>query len=293
MSLSKIRTVVSTHWLRDQISSNVQKQASKKLRILDTSFVTDRSADMYSECYMMGHIPQSLHFSLFQCVESTPEILVNLPDEKCFNKYVRSLGVWSDTHVVAYDRFGPLSSFKTWWLFRAFGHKNISILDGGLKKWLDDGYDVTTEEPDVEEGDFVGKLNKDHVKTYNDIIDIVTTNKAQLVDARSPTSTTVADETYGGAIKGSKHVNFFAMFNEDGTYKSKEELQNMFTEAGVNLNEPMVATCYRALTATGVIAAAHILGKEDVPLYIGSWSEFSQRAPDHLTVRGKANIPES
>ncbi|KAL4223489.1 hypothetical protein ACF0H5_016960 [Mactra antiquata] len=270
MSISKVRAVVSTNWLRDQLVSNVRKQAPRNLRILDTSFTLDREVDTYTECYQKGHIPQSVHFSLFKCVESTPHILVNLPDENCFTDYVQSLGVWSDTHVIAVDRYGPISSFKTWWLFRAFGHKNISVLDGGLNKWMEDGYEITTEEPEIERSDFVGKLNPRFVKSYADVMGIVASRNVQLVDSRPKTHPSIVDHPDGGVIPESKHVSFPDLFADDGTLKPEPELQTMFDEAGVNLNKPMVATCLRGLTACSVIAAAHVLGKEDVPLYVVS-----------------------
>ncbi|XP_045170619.2 thiosulfate sulfurtransferase-like isoform X2 [Mercenaria mercenaria] len=194
MSLSRVRTVVSTNWLREQISTNVQKQASKKLRILDTSFVMDRHADSYNEGYKKGHIPQSVHFDLYKCTPEKPGITVGWPDVNCFTDYVQSLGIWPETHVVAYDRFLPLSAYRTWWQFRAFGHRNISVLDGGLKKWLDDGFELTTEEPEFERSDFVPKLDKNLFRTFEDILENLKSKKEQLVEARPMDHPTMIDE---------------------------------------------------------------------------------------------------
>ncbi|XP_045170622.2 thiosulfate sulfurtransferase-like [Mercenaria mercenaria] len=280
MTLSRVWTVVSTNWLREQISTNVQKQASRKLRILDTSFVMDRTADTYNEGYKLGHIPQSVHFNIFKCTPEKPGIKVGFPDENCFTDYVQSLGVWPETHVVAYDRYGPLSAYRTWWQFRAFGHRNISVLDGGLKKWLDDGFEITTEEPEFERSDFVAKLDKNLFRSYEDVLENLKSKKEQLVDARAVDHPSVLDEENGGFIVGSKHVDFKELFTEDGTIKPDSELKALFDGSGVDLGQPMVATCLRGFTACGIAAAAQILGKENVPVYAGSWEEFNLQGPE-------------
>lgn len=285
MTLSRVLTVVSTNWLREQIGTNVQKQVSKKLRILDTSFVFDRHADTYNEAYKQGHIPQSLHFDLYKCTPETPGITVGLPDTNCFTDYVQSLGIWPDTHVVAYDRFGPLSAYRTWMQFRLFGHRRVSVLDGGLRKWLEDGFEVTTDEPEVERSNFVAKLDKNLIRTYDDIIENLKTKKEEIVDARPKNHPSIVEDENGGFIIGSKHVSFPDMFLEDGTLKSEAELKAMFDSAGVDLGQPMVISCLRGLTACGVAAAAQILGKENVPIYYGSWEEFRMRGPEEYKGR--------
>ena len=69
-----------------------------------------------------GHIPLSLNFDIHRCVTRTPEIPRNLPDLNCFTDYVQDLGIHPETHVVAYDRFGPVAAYRTWWLFRVRTH---------------------------------------------------------------------------------------------------------------------------------------------------------------------------
>ncbi|XP_052765883.1 thiosulfate sulfurtransferase-like [Mya arenaria] len=280
MVLSRIWTVVSTNWLREQIGS--QLKASKKLRILDTTFAYDRDVDTYKEGYQLGHIPQSVHFNIFKCTQSTPEIPVNLPEINCFTDYVQGLGIWPDTHVIAYDRSLPQAAYRTWWMLRLYGHRNVSVLDGGLRKWLEDGYDVTTDEPEIERSDFVAKLDKNLLRSYDDVIRNFETRREQIVDARGEQSKNVTDAEGGGTLKGAKHVDFQQMFAEDGTLKPDAELKALFDRGGVDLGRPIVASCQRGMTACAIAAAAQILGKENVPVYLGSWSEFSLRAPEEF-----------
>ncbi|KAH3852513.1 thiosulfate sulfurtransferase-like [Dreissena polymorpha] len=288
MTLARIWTVVSTNWLRESLNSQVNGKVSRKLRVLDTSFLFDPDVDTYKECYKQGHIPQSLHFNMYRCVNRTPERPVNLPDINCFTDYAQELGIWPDTHVITYDRFGPAPAYRTWWLFRTFGHKNISILDGGLRKWLEDGHEVTTEETAVERSNFEAKLDKNLLRSYEDVLENLKSRREQLVDARNPAGDScTSSENYGGVIPGAKHIVFEQLFTENGTIKSDRELKELFDSAGVDLGQPITASCLRGLTACGVAAAAHILGKEHVPVYAGSWWEYSRRAPDDLKALAK------
>lgn len=290
MSLARLRTVVSTNWLWEQISSNISKRQNA-LRVLDTSFTSDREIDAYREYYMQGHIPQSVHFDLWKCVESTEFIPRNLPDKNCFEDYARNLGISPDTHIVACDRLGPLSSYRTWWLFRLHGHKKISVLDGGLRKWMNDGFEVTTEVPKIQKTtDFKVKFDSTLMHSFEDMVEVIQTKKAQVMDARGLHESTVTDpEKDGGVLPGAKHINFKDLFNsEDGTIKEDDELKDLFDSAGIDLAHPVVASCFLGSTACGLAAAAHILGKENVPVYYGSWHEWKQRAPEDLKGRVKS-----
>ncbi|KAL3873462.1 hypothetical protein ACJMK2_036575 [Sinanodonta woodiana] len=226
MTVKRLMTLVSTNWLHEAVSGGLKSAANGTgLRILDTSFVTDKSIDSYKESYQKGHIPYSLFFDLHKCVDSTPLIPRNLPDVNCFTDYVQSLGICSNTHVIAYDRFGPLSSFRTWWTFRFFGHKNISVLDGGLRKWVNDGYEVTTEEPKVERSKFEAVINPSLLRTYEDVMINLSNKTEQVIDARDEDKFdgTAAEE--GGHIPGAKNIPFQSLFNEDGTMKSEHDLK--------------------------------------------------------------------
>ncbi|XP_052275695.1 thiosulfate sulfurtransferase-like isoform X2 [Dreissena polymorpha] len=222
-------TLVTAKWLNEQIGSS--SEATRALRILDTSFMKDKSVDTYTTAYLKDHIPQAVYFGLHNCVESTPHIPRNLPDPACFTGYVQKLGIWPDTHVVAYDRFGPSSAYRTWWLFRLFGHKNISVLDGGYRKWVADGYETTKEEPEVEMSSFTPNMDRSLVRTYDDMVSNLKTCTEQVVDARGPNESSVVDATCdGGKIPGAKHVSFEELFNEDGTMKTVEQLKSRLVD---------------------------------------------------------------
>ncbi|XP_067680550.1 thiosulfate sulfurtransferase-like [Haliotis asinina] len=290
MTVIRLGTLVSTNWLREQLAS-IQHNTNGILRILDTSWLPKPGIDSYTEFYQKSHIPGSKHFDLNQCVQPTPLIPRNLPDPKCFTDYVQGLGISSDTHIIAYDRFNTRPSVRTWWLFRLYGHNKISVLDGGLKKWVENGYEVTDEEPEVKRGNFETRLNPNLLRDYDAMVDNVQTKREQIVDARDVPSfmgeTDLPPEIKSGHIPGARCIPFEDIFNPDGTFKSEKDLKKLFDQAGIDLGKPLVASCLAGLTACGLSTAAHILGKEVVPVYYGSWIEWGQRADADLCVTGK------
>lgn len=285
MTISRVALTVSTNWLREKLGTSINKQISRKLRVLDTTFLKNKEVDTYSTCYLQEHIPQSIYFGLHNCVESTEHLPRNLPDPNCFSEYVQSLGVWPDTHVVVYDRFGPSAAVRAWWLFRLYGHKTVSVLDGGLRKWKADGYETTAELATTEPSNFKAEIDRSLLRTYEDMVRNTETKYEQVIDARAVDCDTVQNEEMdGGVIPGANHIPFEELFNEDGTFKSYTEVKALFDAAGVNLEKPMVASCFTGMTACGIAAAAYILGK-DIPVYYGSWTEWRQRAPEELKHR--------
>ncbi|XP_053377773.1 thiosulfate sulfurtransferase-like isoform X1 [Mercenaria mercenaria] len=281
-------TLVSSEWLHDQLKNN--KGVSRSVRILDTTFDRYRKLDTYKDCYLKEHVPTALFFDLHKCVQSTSEIPRNLPEANSFTEYVRSLGVWPDTHVIVYDRDDLVPAFRTWWLFRLYGHKNVSILDGGLEKWKANGYEIASDIPDVERSNFSINMNKTLLHSYEDMFDNVAKSKnRQIVDSRMKNDPKMIDLAIdGGIIPNSKIVSYTDLFNEDQTMKSPPMLKALFDVAGVDTCSPMVVTCNTGMTACCVAAAMHILG-QDIPVYYGSWTEWRQRAPEELKQRVNAD----
>ncbi|CAG5134530.1 unnamed protein product [Candidula unifasciata] len=294
MTLSKLTPLVSTIWLKEQILASLQNTAklNNSLRVLDTSWLPDPEVDGYKQFYAQAHIPTALYFDLkkLSSPNETSAAKFPIPDSNVFKEYVENLGISNNTHVVAYDRLNTRSSFRTWFLFRLFGHDKISVLNGGLRQWLTDGFHVTTEEPTVEKAVFNVNFRKHLLRDFAAVMKNVTSQTEQLMDARPPEMFCVPDKDQpGGHIPGAKNIPFGSLFNEDGTVKSKEDLKKLFTEAGIDLQKPLVSSCQIGMTACGLIAAAYILGREDVPLYNGSFTEWSKLADPSMIVKEKQN----
>ncbi|KAK3792915.1 hypothetical protein RRG08_033765 [Elysia crispata] len=281
MTISKVSTLVSSSWLRHQIQSiSRSANVSSHLRVLDTSWMPGDKSDSYREYYQQGHIPTALFFDLAKMshAEKDSAIAFPIPDSNAFQDYVEDLGISNHTHIVAYDRFNSRTSFRTWFLFRLFGHNQVSVLDGGLRKWISDGNHITTEENDVEPGEFDVNFQPHLLKDYKTMVENVKTNAAQVLDARG------AKGYHKGHIPGAKSIPYDSLFNEDGTMQTPVQLKKLFDDAGVDLTSEITSSCLQGLTACGLMAAAHILGKENVPLYNGSFAEWAALSnPDMIS----------
>ncbi|XP_062591038.1 thiosulfate sulfurtransferase-like [Saccostrea cucullata] len=273
------QTLVSSAWLRNQLSGS--QELSSELRLLDASWQSNGQG--YEQLYKQAHIPHAVYFDLYKCCTGTKEIPLNLPEPECWTKYVQSLGVSKDTHVVVYDGQNMRLAFRTWWLFRLYGHENVSVLDGGLIRWAEDGYEITVEEPNVQKpGNFQCNLNKSLMRTYEDMQRNVKTKSEQVVDVREAKAFEgdLGDtpESRNGHIPGSLNIPYSLFFNEDMTFKSKDELQDLFEDAGLDLDKPIVSSCFLGLTGCAVNVATHMFGKKNTALYYGSWNEWRLRA---------------
>lgn len=283
-STRHFQTLVSSTWLRNQLAAS--RELSSQLRVLDASWQSNGQG--YEQLYKQAHIPHALYFDLYKCCTGTKEIPLNLPEPECWTRYIQSLGVSSDTHVVVYDGQNMRLALRTWWLFRLFGHENVSVLDGGLIKWAEDGYEITVEEPTVKKpGNFQCKLNKSLMRTFEDMQKNAKNGAEQVVDVRDSKSFegVVGDsagentpESRNGHIPESLNIPYKLFFNENMTFKSKEEIEDLFEDAGVDMNKPIVSSCFLGLTGVAINLTSHMMGKPDTALYYGSWNEWRLRA---------------
>lgn len=178
------RAVVSGQWLADAIRNNL---VGPKLRILDTSWYLPKTKRDPKAEFAQKHISGSSFFDIDECSDKTSTFDHMLPTPSLFSRYVGGLGIGNDTHVVVYDTsdFGSYSAPRVWWMFRLFGHSLVSVLDGGMKNWLVDGYPVTSEYSKPEYRDFKATVNQSWVKSYEDVLENIRTKQIQTVDARS------------------------------------------------------------------------------------------------------------
>lgn len=181
---AQTRALVSGQWLADAIRNNL---VGPKLRILDTSWYLPKTKRDPRAEFAQKHIPGSSFFDIDECSDKTSALDHMLPSPGDFSQYVGDLGIGNDTHVVVYDTsdFGSYSAPRVWWMFHLFGHPLVSVLDGGMKNWVADGYSVTSEYSKPERREFKTSLNGSWVKSYEDVLENIKTGQIQTVDARS------------------------------------------------------------------------------------------------------------
>ena len=268
--------LVSTDWLAENLSA---------VKIIDASWRMPGAGDA-REDYDQRHIAGAVFFDIDDIADKTTDLPHMLPTPDRFAAAVGAMGISNDDTVIVYDDQGIFSAPRVWWTFRAMGHGPVSVLDGGLKKWLAEGRDLIGAAPVVQPANYVSSPAS-HLVRSADLIRsaIVSDCDAQIVDARS------ADRFLGqapepraglisGAMPGAKNTPFNLLISEDGTLKAPDALRNVFTAAGVDLGAPAIATCGSGVTAAVIALALESLGHKDWSLYDGSWAEWGKEEND-------------
>jgi thiosulfate/3-mercaptopyruvate sulfurtransferase len=202
-----------------------------------------------------------------------------LPPEHKFASRMQSLGLGDGNRFVVYDNTPLHSAARAWWMLRIFGAHYVSILHGGLQKWKAEGRPLEAGKPAVRHGHFTASLDESAVADRGYLSSLVHSSEHELVDARRRGRFRGEEPeprpgVIPGHIPGSKNLPQGQLFNADNSWKRGDDLRAAFEAAGVDLTKPMVTTCGSGITAAVLLFGAHLLGKEDVKLYDGSWAEW-------------------
>ena len=183
--MQRIGALVSSGWL-----SKILAPQTRHLRVLDGTWHLPTSNLIAKDEHDKEHIPGAEFFDIEGCSLPHSKFSQTLPTPEQFSEYVGSLGICNDTHVIVYDNHpvhGLFSAPRVWWMFRVFGHKNISILDGGLAQWIKEGHQVviTNQHSEaVEKKHFEAELMPDLYKSFENMISNLDTRAFQVIDAR-------------------------------------------------------------------------------------------------------------
>lgn len=200
-------------------------------------------------------------------------------DAKTFEFEARKLGISKKSKIVIYDNIGIYLSPRIWWMFRLMGHKNVSVLNGGLSEWVENGYPTSSEWSKInEKGDFTANYQPQHYRNVDDIKNNLNAGIEIVVDARS-------QERFRGQVSEPrpnlksghipKSVNIpFASVLKNGKMRSKDELKSIFR--GID-GHPMVFTCGSGTTACILMLAASQISNNSLAVYDGSWAEWGSR----------------
>lgn len=177
------RALVSTRWLAESVRAG---KLGPGLRVLDASWYPPGTRDARRE-YRERHVPGASFFDMEECRDRASPYEMMLPSEAGFADYVGRLGIGNDTHVVVYDGddLGSFYAPRVWWMFRVFGHRTVSVLNGGFRNWLKEGHPVTSEPSRPEPAVFKATLDRSLLKTYEQVLENLESKRFQLVDSRA------------------------------------------------------------------------------------------------------------
>jgi thiosulfate/3-mercaptopyruvate sulfurtransferase len=207
-----------------------------------------------------------------------------LPPARQFAEQVGALGIGDEDDVVVYDGSGAnLSAARVWWMFRAFGHGRVAVLDGGLPKWRAEGRPLEQGVVSLPAARFTPRaVSPGSVHDQASMRGVLEGGQAQIVDMRSAgrfagTEPEPRPGLRGGHIPGSRNLPYNQLVQSDGTLLPPDALRKRIAAAGVDPTRPVVATCGSGVSACALIHALHLLGHQQASLYDGAWAEWGAR----------------
>ena len=268
--------VVSTDWVAEN---------------LDNSGVRLVEVDVDTEAYATGHIPGAVGWNWTTQLEA--QVQRDIPSHEDWQELLRASGIGNDTKIVLYGDNNNWFATFAYWLARMFGHEDAVLVNGGRKKWELEGRPLVTDVPAVERTDYqAGSLDEGRRALYDDVREHIRQAGAALVDVRSPAEFTgeiIAPpglpETAqrAGRIPGATNVPWLSAVNEeDGTFKSADELREVYEGKGMTADRDIVVYCrIGERSSHSWFVLSELLGYDQVRNYDGSWTEWGNiiRAP--------------
>jgi thiosulfate/3-mercaptopyruvate sulfurtransferase len=265
--------IVETDWLASHLDA-------PDLVVFDGSWHLPTTGRDPKAEYLAEHIPGALFFDIDDLSDEKSSLPHMLPSTVKFASRMKKMGVGDGMRIVVYDTQGLFSAARVWWTFRAMGHEDVAVLNGGLKKWKSEGRPLE-EGPPVRrtERHYTPRFNASLVRDMDDMKQTLAKRSAQIVDAR-PAGRFAGSEPEprpglrGGHLPGSRNVPSQLLLNDDGTLKSAAELGTIFARAGIDPTLPVITSCGSGVTASILSLALAVLGQTNAAVYDGSWAEW-------------------
>jgi thiosulfate/3-mercaptopyruvate sulfurtransferase len=265
---SNADALVETDWLAERLDD-------PKIRIVEV--------DEDTTAYKKGHIPNAVGWNWFDDLHAKPRR--EYIDQHGLTELLRRAGVGADTTVVLYGGNNNWFAAYGYWLLRYLGFDGVKLLNGGRKKWEIESRELVADVPEFESTDFtIAGPVRGELRALRDQV-LQTIGKAQFVDVRSP------EEFRGellapahlpqeqaqvpGHVPGAANVPWSKAANEDGTFKSADELIKLYRDAGVTPDMRVITYCrIGERSAHTWFVLTQLLGYENVENYDGSWTEY-------------------
>ena len=268
-------SLVDTNWLEKNINN---------VKIVDCSWHMPQANRSGHEEYTKEHIPNTIFFDLDKNSKKDTDLPHMLIDIKSWENIVSNMGIKNDDQIIVYDNSDVISSCRCWYNFIYFGHNPnlIKVLDGGLKKWVNEKKPTTNDIVNIEPSHYSANEKIELVKNKAQINENILTKEFLVIDARSKErfEGVVPEPRKGlrsGSINNSYCLPFSELINVDHTFIDKEKIFQKFSSIKSSLDKNIVFTCGSGVTAS-VLALAYSLidNKYNPVIYDGSWSEYGK-----------------
>jgi thiosulfate/3-mercaptopyruvate sulfurtransferase len=263
--------LVDATWLR-------AKCEAPDIRILEATWFPPWGPDAghAHAAYQSGHIPGASFFDIDRIAAHDTDLPHMLPDTVQFASQVRKLGIGDGHRIVIYDRNRFCASARAWWMFRAMGHGDVHVLDGGLAAWQADGGGLEDLPPIRADRHFTPRLHSDRIRTVRQMEQIVDAGTHEILDARPPDrfrgdAPEPRDDLPSGHIPGSRNVPASALIDAEGRMKPPDQLASILSPG----SRAIITSCGSGVTASILALGLAIIGRDEVAVFDGSWSEWA------------------
>ena len=265
--------LISTNWLYKNIND-------KNLVILDCSWHMPMERRNGEKEFDKKHIKNAYFFNIDKISDRKTSLPHMLPSKRKFEEKIRRYGVNQNSFIIVYDTKGIFSSPRVWWMFKYFGHKNVFVLNGGLKKWLKEKKPITNKKTYFKKGNFISKVFNEWLVNKKEVLETIHKKNSLTFDARDK------NRFYGTAKEPRKGVrlghipkskNFFwgNLVSSNGTLIPKKKISYLFNKFQIK-NKKIITSCGTGVTAC-ILSLSLLHGlKIHSSVYDGSWTEWGQ-----------------
>jgi thiosulfate/3-mercaptopyruvate sulfurtransferase len=266
--ISAPEVLVSTDWV-------AQHRADPNVRVVEV--------DVDTAAYDQGHVPGSIGWNW--TTELCDTLVRDIVPKAKLEKLLGSAGITPDTTIVLYGDNNNWFAAWAFWQLKVYGHKDVRIMDGGRKKWLAEGRDLDTSKPPMTASTYSAKDADLSIRAFlPEVQKAVGRSDSAMVDVRSPQEFSGEilappglPETCqrGGHIPGAKSIPWGKACNDDGTFKSRDDLAALYGGQGVTADKNVIAYCRIGERSSHTwFVLKYLLGYPNVKNYDGSWTEW-------------------
>jgi thiosulfate/3-mercaptopyruvate sulfurtransferase len=272
--------LVDTQWVEDHLKD-------PKVRIAEVDY--DSKAN-----YMLGHAPETVLFDWKEDINDP--ISRNVLSREACEQLLQKAGVNNDTTLVLYGDFNNWFAAFAFWVFKYYGYKDVRLMNGGRKRWLQEDRALTKHIPSYPAGSFKASEPDNKIRIFLNDVKEALSHKADkaLVDVRSPkefTGEILAPPEYptehaqrGGHIPGAANIPWSQAVNDsDGTFKSPDELKKLYEPKGITPDKEIIAYCRIGERSSHTwLVLKYLLGYPNVKNYDGSWTEWGNMIANQI-----------
>jgi len=270
--------LTDTHWVENHLKDG-------NVRIAEVDY--DPRAN-----YELGHIPGSVLFDWKRDINDP--ISRNILSKQSYEELLQRFGINNDTTLILYGDFNNWFAAFAFWVFKYYGYRDVKIMDGGRKKWLEEDRPLSKEVPNYPKGNFKASEPDDNIRVFmNYVKETLGKKDKALVDVRSPkefTGEILAPPEYptehaqrGGHIPGAANIPWSQAVNDDGTFKSVDELKKLYDAKGIIPDKEIITYCRIGERSSHTwFVLKYLLGYPNVKNYDGSWTEWGNMIANQI-----------